>query len=256
MPDGSQRRILPSKIRYGKNGEPISPCKEDFGISSDSFESFQTLEIRAILFGLIMPFIVAGLFILPKAYESRNPVASIILGCGVTLFVGMFPAFFSAGIAAFLPRKFHPTGKLLDKYDAALKEFFDASREFERRKREFWKNLSNVLLEKEVALLFEQRGFKTLLTPPSGDGGVDVYAWKNETKLIIQCKGYSKALGPSPIRELYGTLMSDSEAKVALMICPNGYTMGAIAFSEGKPLRLWSVEEILKFKEGGLDPFS
>jgi restriction system protein len=55
--------------------------------------------------------------------------------------------------------------------------------------------------EEYVAELLRFQGYKTRMTPRSGDYGVDIIASKDGIKTAIQIKRYSKKLDQKPIRE-------------------------------------------------------
>ena len=55
--------------------------------------------------------------------------------------------------------------------------------------------------ERYVAELLRFQGYKTRMTPRSGDYGVDIVASKDGIKTAVQIKRYSKKLDQKPIRE-------------------------------------------------------
>lgn len=60
-------------------------------------------------------------------------------------------------------------------------------------------------LEALCTLLWDKQGFHTHCTPKSGDGGVDVVAWREGEGCLIQCKASSKeghALGWEAVRDV------------------------------------------------------
>jgi len=61
--------------------------------------------------------------------------------------------------------------------------------------------MSGVEFEKYVATLLQSRGYKTQMTPASGDYGVDIIAAKNGTKTAVQVKRYSSKLDQKSVRE-------------------------------------------------------
>lgn len=52
-----------------------------------------------------------------------------------------------------------------------------------------------------VAQLFAQRGYRTELTPPSGDFGVDVLAYRQDERIAIQVKHYAHKVSGDAVRE-------------------------------------------------------
>jgi restriction system protein len=55
--------------------------------------------------------------------------------------------------------------------------------------------------EEYVAELLRLQGYKTRMTPRSGDYGVDIVASKDGIKTAVQIKRYGKKLDQKPIRE-------------------------------------------------------
>ncbi len=87
-----------------------------------------------------------------------------------------------------------------------------------------------------------------ILTPASGDGGIDLILIKDGERILVQCKQYAKPVGPAPIRELYGVLQSDSAAR-AVLAAPGGVTRGAREFAYGKPISFLGLNDILDLAE-------
>ncbi len=55
------------------------------------------------------------------------------------------------------------------------------------------RQMDPIEFERYTASFLEKYGFKTKLTPGSGDMGADIIVWKNRKKYIVQCKRYSGA---------------------------------------------------------------
>ena len=65
--------------------------------------------------------------------------------------------------------------------------------------------INGYALESLCALLWDKQGFHTHQTPKSGDGGVDVVAWKDDSGVLIQCKASSQqgqALGWEAVKDV------------------------------------------------------
>ena len=114
-----------------------------------------------------------------------------------------------------------------------------------RKKREYWIGLSPQDFEHEVAGLLESIGYYAKLTPATGDGGVDIILSKNGRGILVQCKKYNSKVGPAPVRELYGVLMSRG-VKEGWLVCPSGFTNGARSFAEKHGIRLMGLIGLLK----------
>lgn len=61
--------------------------------------------------------------------------------------------------------------------------------------------------ELRVASMYQKKGYKTEVTPHSGDYGVDVFAWKGDERIAIQAKMYggsTRKVNRATIMQLYG----------------------------------------------------
>ena len=58
--------------------------------------------------------------------------------------------------------------------------------------------------EKRCAAFLKTKGYhKITVTPPSGDQGIDIIAYKSGLKYGIQCKYYSAPVGNKAVQEAY-----------------------------------------------------
>jgi restriction system protein len=91
------------------------------------------------------------------------------------------------------------------------------------------------------------KGFEVKWAGGSGDGGADLILKTNGKTTIVQCKGYAASyfVGPATIRELYGTLI-DHKADQAWLVTTTGFHSGATSFARNKPIRLFTIAQILK----------
>lgn len=86
--------------------------------------------------------------------------------------------------------------------------------------------------EQLIEEIFRDFGYATMLTPQSGDGGVDIRAIKKDqvgTLLyLIECKRYSpqNPVGPEIIRSLYG-VVEQEHASCGLLVTTSRFTTGA-----------------------------
>ncbi len=112
----------------------------------------------------------------------------------------------------------------------------------------WWLSRTSYELENAVANMFKRRGFKSLVTPGSGDGGIDVIVENFENQnLYIQCKGWNSKVGPQIVRELVGSLnvIKDSKAQ-GVVFCSKGFTQGAVDYANQSNIILWTPEELAK----------
>ena len=116
--------------------------------------------------------------------------------------------------------------------------------------------------EEFVAGLLRAMGYRATVTPPSGDGGVDVIAYKDplglEPPIVkVQCKKTLSTIGGPDVQKLSGAL-AHGGAEVALFVTLGAYSSDAIRIERTRQdLRLINgvqlVELILEHYEA-LDP--
>jgi restriction system protein len=87
-------------------------------------------------------------------------------------------------------------------------------------------------------------GFIVTHVGGAGDAGADLVINAASGKVIVQCKAHSHAIGPAPVRDLFGSLQHHSAA-AGWIVCLDGYSKAAKAFAKGKPIRLLTLAEIL-----------
>jgi restriction system protein len=111
------------------------------------------------------------------------------------------------------------------------------------------------VFEQLVQRYFRTLGFEAERKRVGADGGVDLVlrkAGETEPFAYVQCKAWNTYLvGVKPVRELFGVMAADGVRK-GYFVCTGAYTPEAIAFAEGKPLKLVTGEELLE-KLNGLD---
>jgi hypothetical protein len=127
---------------------------------------------------------------------------------------------------------------LLDRLDAidALIDQVAISGDFSHlRPREF---------ESVTERLLRRDGYITKLTPPSGDGGVDVYAWKSDPILgdlmyIVECKLWAphNKVGPDIIRQVFGVI-GVRKTDGGIIVTSSYFTPGALKEQALAPDRL------------------
>jgi Restriction endonuclease len=135
-------------------------------------------------------------------------------------------------------------------YNKRLQEF---NLEKFRKKSEYWMNLGGLQYEYEIGNLFRRAGYTVTVTKPSRDEGIDIIAWNSKEKIIIQCKAHKKPIGPAVVRELYGAFIS-AKADRAILITLVGATKGAFGFIEGKPVEIWTIQEIIRMNANSSPP--
>lgn len=112
--------------------------------------------------------------------------------------------------------------------------------------------------EEYVAALLRFQGYKTRMTPRSGDYGVDIVASKDGVKTAVQIKRYSKKLDQKPIREaVTGMAVRQYGCTKAMVVTNSTFTKAAIFLASESGCELIDREKlgewILKFQDRTLN---
>ena len=111
-----------------------------------------------------------------------------------------------------------------------------------------FEHLVRELFEQE----FQARGGEVKVTRSSSDGGVDAIAFDPDPisggKIVIQAKRYTRTVGVSAVRDLYGTVMNEGASK-GILVTTADYGPDAYQFANGKPLTLMSGANLLHMME-------
>jgi restriction endonuclease Mrr len=118
-------------------------------------------------------------------------------------------------------------------------------------KEDWWAGLDGMTFEVELRSLLGKKGWTARRTKGSGDGGVDIVLTGKGKTVIVQCKAHGNAIGPGPVRELYGTFVHH-KADEAWLVTTSGFSKAAQSFAKGKPIRLITIGEILRESQGNL----
>lgn len=114
-----------------------------------------------------------------------------------------------------------------------------------------WQDFENLIRE-VFAKEFNSNGGEVKITQASRDGGVDAVAFDPDPirggKIVIQAKRYTKVVGVSAVRDLYGTLMNEGAMK-GILVTTSNYGNDAYEFAKGKPLQLLNGANLLSLIE-------
>lgn len=131
------------------------------------------------------------------------------------------------------------------------KEVVDALEEKENLASMSWEDFEHLvreLFEKE----FASRGGEVRITQASRDGGVDAIAFDPDPitggKIVIQAKRYTRTVGVSAVRDLFGTVMNEGASK-GILVTTADYGPDAHQFAAGKPITLLSGSHLLHMLE-------
>lgn len=136
----------------------------------------------------------------------------------------------------------------IKKYQLAVKEYNSRVAETGYL---WWNQLSSYALEDAVAKMFTRKGYKTVVTKKSGDGGVDVIVQVDEKVLLIQCKGWQSKVPVKDVRELAGVAAHyENKNSVSVVIGTNGFTEEAIRFAKISNVELWDSKVLASIAKG------
>lgn len=119
------------------------------------------------------------------------------------------------------------------------------------KEQDAWLELSPVEFKQGVARLFEREGFIVFVTAQSGDGGIDIELRTDDERRIVQCKRYSGTVGRPDIQRFYGVLMHEGVEK-GYFVTTGTFSVGAVKFSENKPIVLIDMPSLMKLNRGTL----
>jgi len=110
-----------------------------------------------------------------------------------------------------------------------------------------WEDFEHLVRE-VFQLEFGQHGAEVKVTRASRDGGIDAVAFDPDPirggKIVIQAKRYTKTVGVSAVRDLYGTVMNEGANK-GILVSTASFGPEAYAFVKVKPLVLLGGGELL-----------
>ena len=113
---------------------------------------------------------------------------------------------------------------------------------------EDFEHLVREIFERE----FETRGGEVKVTQSSSDGGVDAVAFDPDPitggKIVIQAKRYTRTVGVSAVRDLYGTMMNEGASR-GILVTTADYGPDAYKFMSGKPITLMNGANLLHMLE-------
>jgi Restriction endonuclease len=94
-----------------------------------------------------------------------------------------------------------------------------------------WEYFKDREFELFIRDVFECLGYRTELTPKTGDQGIDVIAEKGGVRWGIQCKGYSNPLGNKPVQEAVAGIRF-YKCDRCMVITTSRFTSGGCALAE------------------------
>ena len=111
--------------------------------------------------------------------------------------------------------------------------------------RDWLLGLDPYKFELEVAVLFRSLGYEAQATKASGDGGVDVWAERQNRRFVIQCKRYRHPVAPGAIREL-ATVIQNFDADEGIFVTTSRFTEGCREEADRHGIQLIDLDELLR----------
>jgi restriction system protein len=154
-----------------------------------------------------------------------------------------------------------------DRIEALRKQSAEAeTQRAEKMRREEWRQSRAGKLEAELLLaekisgrdfellldeIFRYAGYQTLVTPQSGDQGVDVIViGSHQRKLAVQAKNYSVPVGNYAVQEIFAG-MKCHDCHLGVIIARSGFTRSARQLAERTGVELWGLPEVRRFLTDG-----
>jgi restriction system protein len=100
--------------------------------------------------------------------------------------------------------------------------------------------------ENYLGELFKFQGYKTKVTPSSGDYGADLVIEKNGKRIVVQAKRYKNNVGIKAVQEIYSS-KKHYKALEAWVVTNSNYTAAAQKLASSNDVRLINREVLIKW---------
>lgn len=105
--------------------------------------------------------------------------------------------------------------------------------------------MKGVQFEQYLSVLFKSLGYESTVTKASGDYGADLILIKNNKKIVIQAKRYSKNIGIRAVQEIRAA-KDHYQANEAWVVSNQAYTRSAIELSKTSNVKLIGREQLIE----------
>lgn len=113
----------------------------------------------------------------------------------------------------------------------------------------YWMNLDGHEFEEAVAVVYREKGYNAVVSKQGGDKGIDIILTRENKKIAVQCKAHNKPVGPSVVRDLYGT-MSHFGYSEGILVSRNGFSVGVYEFAKDKSIELVNLNNLMDMAKG------
>ena len=106
--------------------------------------------------------------------------------------------------------------------------------------------LTPAQFEDWCAARLREQGYKVSVVGGQSDHGIDLIGERDGERLVVQCKRWLgvRLVGEPQVRDLYGA-MHHERANGAMVITTGVFSEPALAWAQGKPIRLWDVDRLI-----------
>lgn len=105
--------------------------------------------------------------------------------------------------------------------------------------------MNGIQFEYYLKTLFSSGGYKVEVTQASGDYGADLVLRKNDKKIVVQAKRYTKNVGISAIQQVVGSIKL-YRADEAWAITNSDFTEAAVKLAQSNGVRLINREQLIE----------
>lgn len=106
--------------------------------------------------------------------------------------------------------------------------------------------------ERVVARAFSMAGYKVYLGAGSNDNGIDITAYHENKKVVIQCKNYKNKISPDPLKSFI-TSVAINSADVGVFVASNGFSELTLKLAEQYSIQCLDCYDILAMLKPELD---
>lgn len=228
--------------------KPKEPQPADFGLTSERIAEFEASAAISLMHRrggeiIFSSALLSGVIVYAWTRNIAVTIAAILVGwipvCRVLMRI----------VDAFArrAREKWPDHDAYVRYRIAQARYSQALAEWIHFQELQWQALDGRTFETELAKFLAAEGFQVRHTGGARDSGVDLVLadpQRSGLTILVQCKAHRNPVGPSAVRDLYGTL-SHYGGQEAWLISTHGFTRAAFEFADGKPIRLVHINTLL-----------
>jgi len=105
--------------------------------------------------------------------------------------------------------------------------------------------MEGTVFEQYLRELYLKKGYKVTLTSASGDYGADLILEKDNKKIVVQAKRYSKPVGIKAVQEVHSAL-TYYKAKEAWVVTNNDFTPAAVKLAHSNNVKLINRQQLIE----------